>query len=428
MFILHLPQDIFSQSIPASEYTARRSKVMETIGKNLALINSAEQTPFVEAFQQDHEFYYLTGLDLANSALVLNGKTQEVILFRPEEGKTRYPGVSYPPTADPKTVGGIEDVRNAPELLRYLNRQVSQGIDTLYLVLGPEVYGAMDRAGMANLNMKRLNDPLDGRISREQNLAQKLKTYFPNISIKDLTHTIDDLRLVKSENELAILRKAGKITSEGETEGIKAAKAGRYEYEVAAAAEYASRRQGSPKTSYGTIAASGPNRYYLHYMANNRKLEQGDIMFMDYGILYENYATDCTRAWPIGRKLTDEELNAYNTALDATNAVIKAMKPSVTVDDLKKVAEEQYKKHGLGDRWFGYIGHYVGLSVHDVGPYDKPFVAGVVGNVEPIVSIPEKNIFFILENTVICTEKGGENVTADVPMEMEEIYKLLGIK
>ena len=102
--------------------------------------------------------------------------------------------------------------------------------------------------------------------------------------------------------------------------------------------------------------------------------------------------TDITRTWPVGDKFSDTQLKFYNCIKDVRNAIIAAMKPGVTVDDLRKVGKEVYEKHGLGKYWFGYVGHFVGMAVHDVGDYSKPFVPGVVFNVEPIIEDKENDV------------------------------------
>jgi Xaa-Pro aminopeptidase len=117
----------------------------------------------------------------------------------------------------------------------------------------------------------------------------------------------------------------------------------------------------------------------------------------------------------------------YNCLLDAHKQTIAAVKPGATFRELVQVCRSVFEKHGFGRNMLGGIGHFVGMSVHDPGFYDRPFVPGVVFNVEPLFMDREKKIHMRLEDTIIVTENGHENVTAGVPMEVEEIYKLMQI-
>ena len=136
------------------------------------------------------------------------------------------------------------------------------------------------------------------------------------------------------------------------------------------------------------------------------------------------YTTDITRTWPVGDKFSGIQLKYYNCIKEVQEKVIAAMKPGVTMNDLKKVAKDVYIKHGYEKLWPDYVGHFVGMAVHDVGPYDQPLVEGVVFNVEPIIEDKELKVHLRLEDTVVITKTGSENLTAGTATEPEQIYKL----
>ena len=208
---------------------------------------------------------------------------------------------------------------------------------------------------------------------------------------------------------------------------------GMYEYEIAAAAQYVSTRLGADGDAFPPIVPSGPLTPIVHYMENRRQMQAGEIVYMDYGSDWEYYTSDITRTWPVSGRFSAEQEKMYRCVLEARNAIIAAMKPGATLNSLKDAAEQVYQRHGYRDAFLGtgrYIGHFVGIAVHDVGGIsgswlEKPFVTGVVFNVEPILQFPEKKIHIRLEDTVVLTEKGPENLTAAVPAEVEPLYALI---
>ena len=146
-----------------------------------------------------------------------------------------------------------------------------------------------------------------------------------------------------------------------------------------------------------------------------------------YGADYDYYTSDVARTWAVSGKFSPEQEKMYRCILEARNAIISAMKPGLKVSDLQDVSQKVYKKHGF-EKYFTdsgrYVGHYVGISVHDVGDMEKPFVPGVVFNVEPLLRDEKLNIAVKLEDTILITNNGAENLTAGVPAEIEEIYAL----
>jgi Xaa-Pro aminopeptidase len=183
-------------------------------------------------------------------------------------------------------------------------------------------------------------------------------------------------------------------------------------------------RQGAQGDAYFPVVASGPNSNYTHYRANRRRIEAGDLIVMDYAPDFQYEVVDITRTWPASGSFSPEQLTYYNCVLEAHRAVIAAVKPGVTPKELTAIARKIYAKHGMEKFFPGGIGHFVGMSVHDPGPYDRPFVAGVVFNVEPMIDVPGKKWHFRLEDTVLVTPTGNEVITVGLPWELDDIYKL----
>ena len=221
---------------------------------------------------------------------------------------------------------------------------------------------------------------------------------------------------------------AGKIGAEGVKDAIKGTRPGMYEYEIEAAARFIYVKRGARGDAFMPIVASGPNTIVFHYNKNNRKMQDGEVVYMDYGADYDYYVSDITRTWPVGDKFTAEQEKMYRCILEARAAIIAVIKPGVVVSNLQDAAEAVYKKHGFGKEFVDmgrYVGHFVGISVHDVGEDDRPFVPGVVFNVEPLISDEKTKTHLRLEDTILVTATGHENLTADVPVELNEIYALM---
>ena len=221
-----------------------------------------------------------------------------------------------------------------------------------------------------------------------------------------------------------------KIGAEGVKEAMRGTRPGMYEYELEAVARFVYTKLGARGDAFRPIVASGPNTMIWHYSANNRRMQDGEVVYMDYGADYEYYTSDVTRTWPVSGRFTPEQEKIYRCILEVRQTVIAAMKPGVTIVNLQDIAEEVYKRHGFHKEFLAIgrsIGHTVGISGHDVLSFDRkrPFEAGVVYNVEPILEIPEKRIHLRLEDTVLITPGGAENMTAGAPVSVEEIYALI---
>jgi Xaa-Pro aminopeptidase len=190
---------------------------------------------------------------------------------------------------------------------------------------------------------------------------------------------------------------------------------------------------GARGDAFPPIVPSGPLAPIVHYMDNTRQMQAGELVYMDYGSDWQYYTSDITRTWPVSGRFTAEQEKMYRCVLDARNAIIAAMKPGASLASLQGVAAAVYAKHGYEKEFEAtgrYIGHYVGIAVHDVidisgASAQKPFVAGTVFNVEPILEIPDRKIHIRLEDTIVVTDTGAENVTAGVPAEIEPLYALI---
>ncbi|MCO5947122.1 M24 family metallopeptidase [Mucilaginibacter flavidus] len=420
-----LPAQSLWKYFTPSDFAARRAKLMEKIGDGVAILQGAEPTEAYIKFRQDNNFYYLTGVEFPSSVLVLNGKTKTATLLVPEG---RFADIKdealIKPGPDAAKEYQMTSVLPKSAMTNLLAR-LAGGNQTFYLVTSPGETAEMTRdRGEVFINT-RLSDPWDGRISKEANFVSKIKERFPLVTIKSLSPTLDTMRWVKDAKEIAVIKECGKIGAHGFDEAMRVTRPGIYEYQVVAACDFVYQNEGAMGPSYFPIAASAERGLSWHYNANNHTIKAGDVMMMDYAPELNYYSTDITRTWPVEGKFTEKQLAMYNCIKDASEQVIAAMKPGITVQQMNDIAKQVYAKHGFDKYYPGGIGHYVGMAVHDVGPYDKPFVPGVVFNVEPIIEDKDMKMHLRIEDTIIITETGAINATAGTPTDPESMYKLM---
>ncbi len=407
------------------DFAARRKKVMEQIGDGILVLQAAELPEAYVKFRQDNNFYYLTGVEIPDAVLIIDGKTKESILLVPDNIPNDIKTEAFiKPGKEAAAEYKFNNVLSKSMLTNFLH-QYSETGRPFYLQQSPQETTEMSRDRCMRTRANRINNPWDGRVSKELTFYNKIKERFPATVVKDITPILDAMRWVKDKKEIAVLRECGRIGCLGINEAIKVTRPGIYEYQTVAACDFIYGDMGTAGPAYYAIAASGERGLIWHYNANNHLLEAGTVLLIDYAPEVNYYVTDITRTWPVLGEFSTEQLKFYNCVREARDEIIKAMKPGVTYKDLQKVGEAVYKNNGLGKYWFGYVGHFVGMAVHDVGSYDVPFVEGVVFNVEPILEDNDKKIHIRLEDTIVITATGSENLTPGSPVDVKAIYALM---
>ncbi len=407
------------------DFASRRKKVMEKIGDGFVVMLGAELTESYTKFRQDNNFYYLTGVEVPDAVLLIDGKSKQSVLLVPDnipnDIKTEALIKAGPEAA---AAYKFDRVVSKTAMGRVLNNYASNG-QAFYTPLSPQELAEMSRDRCMQIRVNQATDPWDGRVSKEVNFVNRLKERFPLTAIHDLTPILDEMRWIKDKKEIDVLRECGRIGCLGINEAIKVTRPGIYEYQTVAACDFIYADMGSAGPAYYPIAASGERGLIWHYNANNHLLETGTVLLIDYAPELNYYVTDITRTWPVQGEFSAEQLNFYNCVRETRDEIIKILKPGVTMEDIKKAGAAVYKKYGLEKYWLGYVGHFVGMAVHDVGPYDKPFVEGVVFNVEPILEDKDKKIHIRLEDTIVITATGAENLTPGSPVDPKAIYALM---
>jgi Xaa-Pro aminopeptidase len=430
-----LPSVVIAQTtFDKGEFAARRARLLERIPDGIAIVFGAVEHPYPVNFRQSPDFYYLTGLEEPGAILVLNGATKNAVVFA-----TKRPQIGFPEaTPDLRDVEKPQErygvgVQPMEAFYTFLSLQsANPSVKKVYLPLSPPDDVNHARFAAKIFAAQALDHPVLAYEQPYAKAVERIRLAQPELATADLSPFLDELRWVKTPYEIERLRKSGKIGAEAVAEAMRATRPGMYEYEIAAAAQYVSTRLGA-RDAFRPIVPSGPLTIFLHYQENRRQMKAGEVVYMDYGSDWEYYNSDITRTWPVSGKFSPEQEKMYRCVLEARNAIIAAMKPGASINSLQDVAQSVYERHGYKDDFLAvgrYIGHFVGISVHDVGGISgadakRPFVPGVVFNVEPVLQFPAKQIHVRLEDTVVITETGAENLTAGVPAGTEQVYALV---
>lgn len=416
------------QTFNKEEFRARRAKLVERLGADGVAVIVAGQ-PHVHAVRcrQSPDFYYLTGLEEPGSVLIVNGARKASYVFVPKRtpGKVAAEGPGVREMEKPAEFYGI-NVLPLENFYSISNFALSLA-NRMYLQMTPPDELQLNRNEAAGHNADQMDSGVFRHEPEINRLIGEMRKWKPGLQVADVSPMLDEMRWVKSPYEIERMRKAGQISAEGLREAMKGTKPGMFEYEIEAAARFFNTKRGARGDAFIPIVASGPNTIIYHYTQNNRRMQAGEIVYMDYGADYDYYTSDITRTWAVSGRFTPEQEKWYRCILEARSAIIAAMKPGATVQDLKKAAEPAYQKYGFLQEYINggrYVGHFIGISVHDPGDETKPFVPGVVFNVEPVIEPPGQKLHLRLEDTVLVTANGAENLTAAAPAEPEEIYAL----
>ncbi|MBE9221345.1 aminopeptidase P N-terminal domain-containing protein [Cyanobacterium stanieri LEGE 03274] len=428
--------------IAQQEYAQRRELLMSKMGKGVAVFRSAPMAVMhndVEyVYRQDSDFFYLTGFNEPEAVAILapNHDEHRFILFVQPKDLAKEIWTGYR--------AGVEGAKenygaDAVFSIEQLDEKLSQ-----YLVTGDRIYYHLGRD--QEFNQKILNhwQKLVGSYPRNG--------YGPR-ALEDSNYILHPLRMVKSATEIEMLRKAASISAKAHIKAQEFATPGRYEYEVQGEIEYIFKSLGCEGPAYPSIVASGANACVLHYIENNRRMEEGDLLLIDAGASFGYYNGDITRTFPVSGNFTPEQKAIYDLVLEAQLKAIAQVQPGntynqyhdtaveVLVEGLKELkllqgdTEEIIKEKKYQPFYMHRTGHWLGLDVHDVGNYKLDKVtwqtlqAGNVLTVEPGIYIspyitpaegqPEipdhwKGIGVRIEDDVLVTKTGNEILTSAV--------------
>lgn len=439
-------QPVFTNIFPPEEFAARRAKVVEQIGNGVAILQGTTERPGEQPLRQSNQFYYLCGVIEPRAILVIDGKTKRstLYLYAGAERRERMFGSAMFPGDAAAKVTGIDSVLAREEFAKALDGFVREG-RSLYTPFRPEVLGNASSSDVVGHAKATKDDPWDGRSSREEAFIQKLKALAPQVNVQNLDPMLDTMRAVKTPREIAIIREATRITGLGIMEAMRDARPGMFEYEVQADAEFIFKKYGSQGAAYFALIATGQNTLYSHYHKNTAKLQDGDLVQFDYAPDYKYYVSDVTRVFPANGKFTPRQREFYTIYLRLYQALMTSIKvhvaPSTIIKDavvkmdavmanfkftdskIKEAATRFVERYRASTS--NSLGHTIGMEVHDVRLPTQTLEPGQLFTIEPAMTIPDEHAGIRLEDVILMTENGYENLSAFVPFEIADIERLM---
>jgi len=413
--------------------------------KNSAVVIAGASTLYrnadsSHAFRQDSNFWYLSGFNEAESTLVLlvNEKNNvQSIAFVPEKDELKEIWDGY--RAGPE--GAMKDHGFD---LAFNNTEIDQRLPDL-LAGHNQVFYPVGKS-----------KTLDADIIEWIKSAKSKDRHSSAIDIADASSKVGNQRLIKDEDEIKIMKKACQISAEAHVEAMKFVKPGMTEQEMEAFYQYEFSKRGGRFSAYTPIVAGGENACVLHYVENSKPLIDGELLLVDAGCEFELYASDITRTFPINGKFTAPQLAIYEVVLEAQVKSIEAISTNNNVMDAQTISEkvitqglidlgilqgsmeELHASGAFKDFYMHKIGHWLGIDVHDAGDYMEDgdfmkFKPGMVTTVEPGIYISSssnvddkwKGIGIRIEDDILVTDDGNENLTAFVPSNPQEIEALM---
>ncbi|MBS1616702.1 MAG: aminopeptidase P N-terminal domain-containing protein [Bacteroidetes bacterium] len=391
---------------------------------NLNLLTNGDQThPYVP----NSDVLWLSGVRQEHTMVVLypdnpdTSAREVLVILRPNEQLEKWEGHKLT-KAEASAISGIKNV------------QFADSVDAMLQTM-------MHHADTVYLNTDE-NDRMDGSLFRpDLEFVKQWMARFPLHRYERAARILKDLRSIKTKEEIVVVQEAIDITEKAFRRVMQFIRPGVMEYELEAEITHEFLCNRATRHAYGCIIASGDRARVLHYVENNQECKDGEIVLMDFGAEYGNYAADLTRSIPVNGKFSKRQAQVYNAVLHVHNFARGILKPGISINDYtKKVNDETEKqclKIGLisksdiknqdpenpAYRKYFYHGvtHHLGLDVHDLGTRVEPIKAGMLFTVEPGLYIEEEQIGIRIENDVWITRTGNQDLMKNIPITVEEI-------
>lgn len=425
-------------------YKDRRNNLKDTLPENSVLLIPGADLQYRNAdstfpFRQDSSFYYMSGFCEPSSliAIVNNKDGINSIVFVPPKDKLKEIWDGY--RSGP--IGAVNDFLFDKA---FDNNQIDSMLPDILHGSEQVLYPIGKKSGF------------DQKVIDWTTAASSKDRHSKSINIIDASSLIGNIRLIKDDHEINLIKKACDISAEAHIAAMKAVKDIDSEQHIESLYIHEFSKRGARYPAYNPIVAGGENACVLHYVENNQNLAKSDLLLVDAGCEYEMYAADITRTFPVSGKFSEEQLKVYEVVLDAMNAAIDCVKEGKSIMEPQEVSEkvitqglvkigllegdpeELHKAGAYKDFYMHKIGHWLGIDVHDAGDYMEDgdymkFKPGMVTTVEPGIYISSsadvedkwKGIGIRIEDDILVTANGNENLTAFVPSNPREIEALM---
>ena len=420
-----------------SLYIKNRLKLVKNLPKNsICIFESNDQMPTnadgLMPFRQNNDLLYLTGIDQEETSLVVfpdakSDKYKEILFIKKTSKEVAVWEGHKLSIKEAQNISGIKTVLWNDNYLNTLFTLINQS-DCVFL--------SSNEHPRANVVVE----------SRNKRLEKILKHKFGNIKFDKSAPIMHKLRSVKETEEINTIKQACNITKSGFNRVLKFISPGINEYNIQAELIHEFINKGSGGFAYEPIIASGLSACILHYVDNNKVLNEGDVILMDFGAEYKNYASDLTRCVPVSGKFTKRQRNVYNSVLNVMRGAKKLLQPGVYLHEYEKavgslmeeelvnlglISIKEIKTQGKLPAYKKYFmhgtSHHLGLDVHDVSNTKAPLAEGMVLTCEPGIYIPEENLGIRLENDVLISKSGPIDLMDDIQIEAEEIEELMNV-
>jgi len=407
-------------------YSNRRQKLIKAIPNNGAIILFSGRAPLRSEdeaynFSINRNFYYLTGLDKEDMALLMyniDGTIREILFILPYDEKLA------------RWVGGRMSSEQASEISEISDVRQRSELDDF-------VASLMNNTRRDN-NFKFYFDLWQYTMNQNQSdasvYAKKLQDIYPAIVIKDIYPVLTHLRLIKDEYEISCIRKAIHTTNMGIQQMMKTSKPGINEMTMEGVFDFVLRQSMCKNTAFKTIAASGERATILHYSDNDQIMKDGEMFLCDLGATYNYYNADISRTFPVNGNFSERQKELYQIVLNAQKIVEDNARVGIKIKELNQMVIDYYKtelpKHGLNEDvseyYFHSCSHHLGLDTHDVdGGLGSSLEAGMVITNEPGLYIADEGIGIRIEDDLLITGTGAEVLSSEIIKEIDDIESFM---
>jgi Xaa-Pro aminopeptidase len=428
-----------AQDFDQATYHDRRDQLAHLAKEGVVVVQTAPhlQAGLTESFIEDsdnHDFLYLTGVEATSATLVLMPQSQDMpeILFVPADQVDHV-----------RAEGGVKTVLPQENLETVLSEALTD-YSLKRMTERRHKPASTEMARVLSLSPRKIfyfNYPRFVNVSGEPparvRLASRLALYSPEVELRNATPFLTSMRARHDKAELALITKVVKMGTDGLMAAMRACKPGATDAQVDAAAEFAFKQEGATRLAYPSLIYISPFGRPVQSlsaaelakssepMSAVHVMQAGDLVMLDAGGEYHHYSSDLSRTVPVSGKFTPEQRQLYDAVVAAHHAAVAAIRPGATIQQVHDAAVEELKKRGL-DQFFTFgTSHFIGMDGHDPGNYEQPLAPGMILTVEPGIVDNKRNITIHVEDMILVTEQGHQNLSAAMPIEASDVERFL---